>query len=208
MSKNVHLSDDAYYNQFSGKRREKALERAWKNRDFEIELYWKRATYFWTFLVATFAGYFLLLSRPESIKNFKESQFIIIGLGYIFSLAWYLANIGSKKWQENWEKHIDMLEEGVTGNIYKTVLDKTGYSVSGLNQWSSLFVMFIWVLLGIYFFSKNGFSSWSILLLILVFIFTIILLKERKRSPRTNKKEYDGTDQISFTLRRFKYKNP
>jgi hypothetical protein len=26
-------------------------------RKFEIELYWKRATYFWTFIGATFAAY-------------------------------------------------------------------------------------------------------------------------------------------------------
>ena len=26
-------------------------------RKFEIELYWKRATYYWTFIAAAFAGY-------------------------------------------------------------------------------------------------------------------------------------------------------
>ena len=35
---------------------ESALARANKNRDFEIEHYWKRAAYFWAFQVAIFAA--------------------------------------------------------------------------------------------------------------------------------------------------------
>lgn len=34
-----------------------ALDRALDSRKFEIELYWKRATYFWAFLAVTLAGY-------------------------------------------------------------------------------------------------------------------------------------------------------
>ncbi|MGC9946768.1 MAG: hypothetical protein ABSF64_10410 [Bryobacteraceae bacterium] len=39
-----------------GKRKE-ALEHAMDIRKFEIDLYWKRATYFWTFIGASLAGY-------------------------------------------------------------------------------------------------------------------------------------------------------
>ena len=42
---------------------------------------------------------------------------------FFFSLAWTLVNKGSKFWQKNWEAHIDMLEENVTGNLYETFLN-------------------------------------------------------------------------------------
>lgn len=63
-----------------------------------------------------------------------------------FSLSWILVNKGSKKWQENWEAHIDMLEDKITGPIYKIVLDKEkyNYSVSKINLNVSRFVLFIW----------------------------------------------------------------
>ncbi len=35
----------------------KALELALEIRKFEIELYWKRATYFWAFITIALAGY-------------------------------------------------------------------------------------------------------------------------------------------------------
>ena len=58
-------------------------------------------------------------------------------------------NIGSKKWQENWEKHIDMLEDEVTGPIYKTVWNGTAYSVSQINIAVSGFVTGVWLVLAI-----------------------------------------------------------
>lgn len=39
---------------------EKALAYALDIRKFEIDLYWKRASYFWTFIAATFAGFITL----------------------------------------------------------------------------------------------------------------------------------------------------
>jgi hypothetical protein len=38
-------------------RQKEALAHALEIRRFEIELYWKRATYFWTFIAAAFAAY-------------------------------------------------------------------------------------------------------------------------------------------------------
>ena len=132
---------------------EEALNRAWKNRDFEIEMYWKRATYFWVFLATTFAGYFALLTvdmdKVENKIDVYLLELVIISLGICFSLSWFLVNRGSKKWQENWEAHIDILENKVTGPIYKIVKDKKGYnySVSQINEFVSLFVLVIWIVL-------------------------------------------------------------
>jgi hypothetical protein len=131
-----------------------ALERAWKNRDFEIDKYWSRATYFWTFIAATFGGYFLILSRVNTSNDrqalshyLQEVLFIIASLGLVFSYAWVLVNRGSKKWQENWEKHIDILEDFITGPLYKTVMEDKGFSVSKVNLLVSQFVFYVWLLL-------------------------------------------------------------
>ncbi|OHC54509.1 MAG: hypothetical protein A3D16_10065 [Rhodobacterales bacterium RIFCSPHIGHO2_02_FULL_62_130] len=60
--------------------------------------------------------------------------------------------VGAKFWQDNWERHIDLLEDFVTGPIYKTYLAQSGQlegrnlnvvSVTKANQIvSELFVVF------------------------------------------------------------------
>jgi len=126
-----------------------ALERAWHNRDFEIELYWKRATYFWTFLVATFSGYFIIITNNDALGDYPEAPLLITYLGLTFSLAWVLVNHGSKKWQENWEKHVDLLEDKVIGPLHKTTLASNRPSVSKINLVVSYFVLGVWLCLAI-----------------------------------------------------------
>lgn len=134
--------------------RSAALVEARENRKFEIELYWKRATYFWAFIAAAFAGYFVAAKAPADVTT----SFIIACLGLIFSLAWYCVNRGSKYWQQNWEMHVDLLEDEIAGPIYKTVVqprkyrfrdlvDAYPFSVSKINQLLSLFVIFVWLVL-------------------------------------------------------------
>lgn len=127
---------------------EHALERAWLNRDFEIDKYWSRATYFWAFIAAAFAGYIAVISSTIHEPFKSQFAFIVICMGFVFSIAWLFVNLGSKKWQENWEKHIDMLEDHVTGPLYKTVLNRPGYSVSKININISRFICFVWFFLG------------------------------------------------------------
>ncbi len=127
-----------------------ALDRAWKNRDFEIDLYWKRATYFWTFIAATLVGYFSLYSS-NIIKEFHQIEFILICLGFFLSVIWVLANKASKFWIENWEYHIDMLEDFSTGPLYKTVKINPKYSVTRLNSLINFFMVVIWISLGIHY---------------------------------------------------------
>ena len=43
-----------------------AHKRAYALRNFEIEHYWKRATYFWAFQVAIFAAFGLLWKHPDA----------------------------------------------------------------------------------------------------------------------------------------------
>lgn len=133
-----------------------AFEKAHDIRKFEIELYWKRTAYFWTLIAATFAGYFILLTSDSEKLAYKDIYLTIISsMGLIFSLGWFLAAKGSKFWQENWEGHIDMLENAITGPLYKTVLHDTSrkkfsitsaqaFSVSKVNQWIATLVIVIW----------------------------------------------------------------
>src|SRR5688572_19281070 len=83
------------------KKAEKAFTNAWEIRNFEIELYWKRATYFWAFVASTFVGYFALVgaekySKPDRYQHVEV--YFVICLGFIVSLAWLLTNRGSKQW--------------------------------------------------------------------------------------------------------------
>lgn len=144
----------------NSKKAESALHHALDIRKFEIGLYWQRATYFWALITATFAGYFAVLSAVN-MPDKEFNAFILACLGLIFSLAWFLTNRGSKYWQENWENHVDMLEDEVTGPLYKTILHRpknqnlilraiegpAPFSVSQINQWVSLFTITIWVCL-------------------------------------------------------------
>ena len=57
------LSPADYLKEF--KSPEKALEIALDIRKFEIDLYWKRAAYFWTFIAAAFAGFSALRTSSD-----------------------------------------------------------------------------------------------------------------------------------------------
>ncbi len=133
----------------------RALALALDIRKFEIDLYWKRATYFWSFIAAAFAGYALTYKTANELEPWLTLVFSALGL--VFSFAWYLANRGSKFWQQNWERHVDLLEDLSLGPLYKVIatapdernlLTAAGqFSVTKINQILSAFVTLIWVVL-------------------------------------------------------------
>jgi hypothetical protein len=149
-------SEKGYKQAFSeenSKRQSKALECALDIRKFEIELYWKRASYFWTLIAASFAGFFALSTSDEPRP--RMLIFLVSSIGLLLSLGWYLVNRGSKYWQENWERHVDLLETEIMGPLYKTTIAGEEfsalkfwggypYSVSKVNQLISLFVALTW----------------------------------------------------------------
>jgi len=155
------ITSDKYKELFKGKEKE-ALKHALDIRKFEIELYWKRATYFWTFIGATMAGF--LAIQASSAANKQDLAVILACLGVVFSFGWLLVNRGSKFWQENWEKHVDVLEDDITGPLYKTIMSRneieknsdkiihlvtgpSAISVSKVNQIISLYVFILWLCL-------------------------------------------------------------
>lgn len=120
-----------------------ALEIAWKNRDFEIDKFWSRTAYFWAFIVLCFTGYGALKYGVE--KPSHIALLAISALGVISSFIWMLSIKASKRWQENWERHIDCLEDYVTSPIYKTLVYKNNnLSVSKLNLSLSFIIIFVW----------------------------------------------------------------
>lgn len=134
----------------------RALDYALDIRKFEIELYWKRATYFWAFIAAAFAGYALTYKTADA-EPWLSMLFAALGL--VFSFAWYLVNRGSKFWQSNWERHVDLLEDMTLGPLYKVVAvtrdnaarnpltSAAQFSVSKVNQILSVFVVVVWLML-------------------------------------------------------------
>lgn len=178
---NIQMTDNDYKRNFSRRKIKEALKQAYEIRKFEIELYWKRATYFWTFIGAAFVGYSAVYtSKLET--NEKELILIIIScLGFVFSVAWHCVNKGSKFWQENWENHVELLEDAVFGPLYKTLTKRPKrpfsvghfledwfvapkpFSVSKINQLISTFMALVW---GLILYSSIGeicFSSCEII---------------------------------------------
>ena len=131
---------------------EKAFEIALDTRKFEIDLYWKRTAYFVLFIGAIFVGYYNVFSNSKS----HWVSLSIAALGFLLSLLWYMANRGSKFWQENWEAHIEELSTylgipifGIIKSrkdpIYK-VMGHYPFSVSKVNQMVSLIITISWFL--------------------------------------------------------------
>lgn len=126
-------------------RAEKAFDVVLDTRKFEIEMYWKRATYFWAFIASTFVGYVALLD-----KELFFPAFLISCVGIILSFAWHFINLGSKAWQRHWEKHMDLLEDPFVGPLYKTVYPVKTYSVSKINEIVSCVFIIVWMILLVY----------------------------------------------------------
>lgn len=141
-----------------------ALELALDIRKFEIDLYWKRATYFWTFIAAAFTAYGVIQASSILDPGKTDLSVYISCLGLVFSCAWYCVNRGSKKWQENWEKHVDFLENEIIGPLYKINFSRSkprlkrhyvdyvffgpaSFSSSKINLMISFYVMILWALL-------------------------------------------------------------
>ncbi len=137
-------------------RAERAFEMVVDTRKFEIEMYWKRATYFWAFIASAFVGYVTLLE-----KGLDYPAFIIICTGFILSCAWHFTNLGSKSWQRHWEKHLDLLEDPFVGPLYKTIYPTSTFSVSKINTIVSFVFCIIWLFLGWHFLDSKNYMPYS-----------------------------------------------
>lgn len=172
-----------YLNQFVGPPSDRtirieALKQALDIRKYEIDLYWKRTAYIWTLIAVAFTGYFVIKNdnpcvfENGSISPHVMSKFVISCIGLVLSFGWYLLNRGSKYWQKNWERHVDILEDELIGPLFKTRISKENikiykmfheypFSVSKINQGLSLFITILWLGLCI---AAFPFVSWSVVM--------------------------------------------
>lgn len=152
------ISKEDYIKEYKKEKLEKALEIALDTRKFEIELYWKRTGYFVLFIGAIFVGYYKVLSISETSDSEKEWLLLLLSsLGFLLSLLWYMANRGSKFWQENWEAHIEELSTHLGIPIFGiiksrkhsiyNVMGQYPFSVSKVNQMVSLLITISWILI-------------------------------------------------------------
>jgi hypothetical protein len=144
--KNERQTDDNW----ERNKQEKALDRAWTTRNFEIDKFWQRSKFFWSFIGLVFGAFGAVKTKTVNMRDFLPYlDLYLIFLGGIVSVAWLLVIRGSKCWQENWEKHIECLEDAITGPMYKTVYckDIKFYSVSRINEILAWVVIVIWFLL-------------------------------------------------------------
>lgn len=133
--------------------RSRALKEAQDIRKFEIDLYWRRTGFFWAFITVVYTALFAVLCKyvdcPIKFSFFVPVISALSGMGFFFSVAWHMVNKGSKFWQENWEKHVSLLEKSEIGPLYDVFLNPktTGnrwnptkefdFSVTKVNMWAS-----------------------------------------------------------------------
>lgn len=82
---------------------------AFEARNLELELYWRRS------------NYFLVLNTVVALAYFNDKvhavpQWMICGLGLIFSVLWFLVLCGGKFWQTRWEGKLRSMERERTLN--------------------------------------------------------------------------------------------
>lgn len=91
---------------------QKAYDVAIETRTLEIELFWKRAIFFWAFVAAAFAAFSSTYDKHPALA------LLVSGFGVICSVTWSLANRGSKYWQQTWESRVEKLEQEITGPLF------------------------------------------------------------------------------------------
>lgn len=211
---------DQYYERFnlSGKKDDSlliAFEKINDIRKFEIELYWKRTAYFWALIAMVFAAYFSFISIGKTIEYRRIYLTLISSMGMVLTFAWLLANKGSKFWQENWENHLDLIEDKITGPLYKTILQRPekedainlksegvrksdfitkpkAHSVSKINQLVGAFLFIIWLGQIIWVLSEELIRGiylsdyWHFSFCIAIFVVSLIFLYVIYRESKTH----------------------
>ncbi len=198
----------SYLAPFAGKE-EAALKEAMEARKLEVDLYWRRASYFWTLSTVAFTGFFAL---QASEKAPPASLVTVSCSGFLFALAWLLASRGAKHWLANWEAQVEMLEDSKIGPLFKTNIKAAGsiwnpfasypFSVTKINQLLSLFLTVVWIVLivqscnhvGLSF--KGTFTAAGAVLM-LTAIFAVLMLTlgrsslDQQRSVRMTRRDYE-----------------
>ncbi|KPD10376.1 hypothetical protein AN476_21310 [Phaeobacter sp. 11ANDIMAR09] len=146
---------------------EEAYKTAHRIREFEIELYWKRTAYIWA-MQAALIGIVLFLKsggdvrikldffNPSIVISTSPSSSTLISILLTSTLAltvawlWYLLIEGAKFWQDNWERHVDILGEKLGQNLYQVYPIRKfdglePYSVTKINGYVVVSFVIFWI---------------------------------------------------------------
>lgn len=180
-------------------------------RKFEIDLYWKRSTYYWAFTVVAFAAFGVIAGRinhvPEPLRYSLLP--VVASVGLIFALALYLSSRGSSYWHAHWETLNEEVARLEIGDFFRVMLDpRSGggigigaklfnaypASVTKINAIVALALSVVWLgLLLSFTFTYGDLSLTKIFNLLFVVCWVAILLT---RTRSTGVPSVDGNDEV------------
>lgn len=165
-------------------------------RKFEIDLYWRRTTYFWAFITVFFGLLFMTYTSDNpKIEHIFFARFVISCVGVLVTYCWFHVCKGSKFWQVNWENKVTDFEDKLKIDVYKSlspeqgknskkwenlkkpkidgILNDNRSSVTKLNQLVTFLFLCVWVLLIVFTFCDRWFISGSITLISTIWFYLI-----------------------------------
>lgn len=158
-----------------------AYDKSHASKNFEIELYWKRAAYAWTLIAALITLFGLLINTY--ISKIDTSSPVIIGIfavaiiGVFITIICHLIIQSGEHWKKNWEMHTVLLEPLFSGSLYSTHVtgNVNRLSIAKLNGFLYLLILGCWLLM-IEFILAVKFGGTLKTFLWAVFIFSILVL--------------------------------
>lgn len=134
-----------------------AYDKAHTIRSFEIELFWKRASFCFTCIAALFTILGILLTAYFKSGNTPDDKILWIAsfitiFGVIFTITSNFIILSSDYWKNNWERHTVMLEPLFSGSLYATHLVTSEYrsSISKLTISFFISIYVLWLVVYIY----------------------------------------------------------
>lgn len=154
----------------------------YETRRFETDLYWKRSQYFWTLIGVVFTAYSVLSSIIEKNELSQLSltqldclalsqtphintelfiiRYLLVCMGLIFSIGWYLVNRGSKYTSEKWSliidklnksnpllKELSLLKPDIKKIKFINLIKEYPFSSTRVNHIINLFIIFAWLVI-------------------------------------------------------------
>jgi len=206
-----------------------AYDKAHDIRKFEIEMYWRRSAYLWTLQGAALAGLALILSTgtfngdclPPASGAIEDCHLDLVKLVVIVAIwsfgtftayVWLLLLRGAKFWQNNWERHVDFLEDQISGALYKTypvAKFEAPYSVSKLNELMAGFALLMWISIGtvavVIVFEPSSLLTIALPIFLSLTFFAYLLdsdLRMTKFGERKTKPPRKDSDETMIVVRR------
>ncbi|KFD19197.1 RipA family octameric membrane protein [Yokenella regensburgei] len=193
-----------------------AYDKAHSIRNFEIELFWKRASYCFTIIAAliTLCGVLASTYFKPNISERDHNLLLLIAfisfLGVVFTIMSHLMMVSGEYWKRNWELHISMLEPLFSGRIYSTHLVSSENRTS-ISRMLLLFFMAIYVcwlvILGFVLKENENFIIPLFVILIASVVYIVIFTFSKNKTQDVFVTSYfvriTHKDNISGSLKKF-----